>query len=113
MIANLGLTLLIEISIPVLITIYPPCIVLVLLSFTRQWWRNPRHVITPAVFISLLFGMIDGIKSSVVEWILPAWTAQLPLAEHKMVWVVPAVVMLIVAIIWDRIVACQMISRPR
>ncbi|MCX2957279.1 MAG: branched-chain amino acid transport system II carrier protein, partial [Candidatus Regiella insecticola] len=40
LVSNLGLTHLIQISIPVLTAIYPPCIVLVVLSFTLRWWHN-------------------------------------------------------------------------
>lgn len=34
------------------------------------------------MFISLMFGIIDGIKSSAFAAILPDWTARLPLAEQ-------------------------------
>ncbi|MCV5648887.1 branched-chain amino acid transport system II carrier protein, partial [Escherichia coli] len=63
-VSNLGLSHLIQVSIPVLTAIYPPCIALVVLSFTRSWWHNSSRVIAPAMFISLMFGIIDGIKSS-------------------------------------------------
>jgi LIVCS family branched-chain amino acid:cation transporter len=63
-VSNLGLSHLIQISIPVLTAIYPPCIALVVLSFTRSWWHNSSRVIAPAMFISLMFGIIDGIKAS-------------------------------------------------
>ncbi len=65
-----------------LTAIYPPCIALVVLSFTRSWWHNSSRVIAPAMFISLMFGIIDGIKSSAFAAILPDWTARLPLAEQ-------------------------------
>lgn len=110
-ISNLGLSHLIHLSIPVLTAIYPPCIMLVLLSFTRHWWRNPVRVIAPATFVSLLFGIIDGIKSSVFAQILPAWTARLPLAEQGLAWVMPAAVMIILTIIWDRLISGPHINR--
>ncbi|MEG0100358.1 MAG: branched-chain amino acid transport system II carrier protein, partial [Citrobacter sp.] len=49
-VSNLGLSHLIQISIPVLTAIYPPCIALVVLSFTRSWWHNSSRVIAPAMF---------------------------------------------------------------
>lgn len=39
-ISNLGLSKLIAFSIPVLVSIYPPCIVLILLSFTLRFWKK-------------------------------------------------------------------------
>jgi LIVCS family branched-chain amino acid:cation transporter len=44
-VSNLGLSHLIQVSIPVLTAIYPPCIVLVVLSFTRPWWNNLRELL--------------------------------------------------------------------
>ena len=46
-VSNLGLSHLIQISIPVLTAIYPPCIVLVVLSFTLRWWHSAPRIIAP------------------------------------------------------------------
>ena len=109
-VSNLGLSHLIQVSIPVLTAIYPPCIALVVLSFTRSWWHNSSRVIAPAMFISLMFGIIDGIKSSAFAAILPAWTARLPLAEQGLAWLMPTAVMAILAVIWDRAAGRQVTS---
>ncbi len=59
-VSNLGLSQLIQISGPVLTAIYPPCIALVVLSFTRSWWHNSSlcdcsaDVYQPAFWYSLL-----------------------------------------------------------
>ncbi|PLP11145.1 branched-chain amino acid ABC transporter substrate-binding protein, partial [Klebsiella pneumoniae] len=109
-VSNLGLSHLIQVSIPVLTAIYPPCIALVVLSFTRSWWHNSSRVIAPAMFISLMFGIIDGIKSSAFAAILPDWTARLPLAEQGLAWLMPTAVMTILAVIWDRAAGRQVTS---
>lgn len=109
-VSNLGLSHLIQVSIPVLTAIYPPCIALVVLSFTRSWWHNSSRVIAPAMFISLMFGIIDGIKSSAFAAILPDWTARLPLAEQGLAWLMPTAVMTIFAVIWDRAAGRQVTS---
>lgn len=86
-VSNLGLSHLIQISIPVLTAIYPPCIALVVLSFTRGWWHNSSRVIAPAMFISLMFGIIDGIKVSAFADIMPSgprvcrWRSKVWLAD--------------------------------
>jgi LIVCS family branched-chain amino acid:cation transporter len=36
------------------------------------------------MFISLIFGILDGIKASAFSEMLPAWTQRLPLSEQ--VW---------------------------
>ncbi|MDP1148217.1 branched-chain amino acid transport system II carrier protein, partial [Klebsiella pneumoniae] len=63
-VSNLGLSHLIQGSIPVLTAIYPPCIARVVLSFTRSWWHKSSRVIAPAMFISLMYGIRDGSQSS-------------------------------------------------
>ena len=87
-----------------------PCIALVVLSFTRSWWHNSSRVIAPAMFISLIFGILDGIKASAIGDVLPAWTQRLPLAEQGLAWLMPTVVMVVLAVIWDRAAGRQVTS---
>jgi len=109
-VSNLGLSHLIQISIPVLTAIYPPCIALVVLSFTRGWWHNSTRVIAPAMFISLVFGLLDGVKASVFADILPGWTAHLPLAQQGLAWLMPTIVAAVLAMGWDRAAGRQVTS---
>ncbi|AFJ47994.1 branched-chain amino acid transporter carrier protein BrnQ [Shimwellia blattae] len=102
-ISNLGLSHLIQISVPILTAIYPPCIVLVVLSFTRPLWNNSSRIIAPAMLVSFIFGVIDGVKASAISDILPAWSTHLPLAEQGLAWVPPTVLVLIISIIWDKV----------
>ncbi|KEA52222.1 branched-chain amino acid ABC transporter substrate-binding protein [Mangrovibacter sp. MFB070] len=109
-VSNLGLTHLINISVPVLTAIYPPCIVLVILSFTRPWWSNPTRIIAPGMLISLLFGLIDGVKASPFSGILPAWSTHLPLAEEGLAWLMPTLVMLLISVVWDKVAGGEVAS---
>ena len=102
-ISNLGLTHLIAISVPVLTAIYPPCIVLVLLSFTLNWWQEAGRIIKPAMAISLVFGVIDGLKASDFSAWVPASLQHLPLSEQNLSWLPPVVLVIIVAAFFDRI----------
>ncbi|SEQ75025.1 branched-chain amino acid:cation transporter, LIVCS family [Rosenbergiella nectarea] len=101
-ISNLGLTHLIAISVPVLTAIYPPCIVLVLLSFTLNWWQEAGRIIKPAMAVSLVFGIIDGLKASDFSSVVPASLQHLPLSEQNLSWLPPVLVVIIVAAIIDR-----------
>ncbi|NHV87974.1 branched-chain amino acid transporter carrier protein BrnQ [Cronobacter dublinensis] len=101
-VSNLGLSQLIQFSIPVLTAIYPPCIALVVLSFTRGRWHNASRVIAPAMAVSLLFGLIDGVKASAISGILPAWTQKLPMADQGLAWLLPTIVIALAAAVWDR-----------
>lgn len=109
-VSNLGLDHLIKFSIPILTAIYPPCIVLVLLSFTRPWWNNASRIIAPAMLVSLVFGIIDGIKSSAVSSILPAWTEHLWLSDQGLAWLIPTLIVVIITIVWDKVAGAPVTS---
>ncbi len=107
LVSNLGLTLLIQISVPVLTAIYPPCIALVALSFCREYWHTSSRVIAPVMLVALLFGIIDGVKAAGLEQWMPDWLAHLPLAEQGLAWLVPAVFTLAVATLLDRLLGVR------
>ncbi|RRZ93566.1 branched-chain amino acid transport system II carrier protein [Erwinia sp. 198] len=103
LVSNLGLSQLIQFSIPVLTAIYPPCIVLIVLSFTLRWWNKSTRIIAPTMLVSLIFGVIDAIKTTGFKDTLPAFTANLPLAEQGLAWLPPSLVILVVVAICDRV----------
>lgn len=109
-VSNLGLSHLITISVPVLTAIYPPCIVLILLSFTLRWWHSSNRLIAPGMLVSLVFGCLDGIKVSAFPTLLPAWVERLPLSAQGLAWLPPTLVMLIVAAAYDQARGRQQIS---
>jgi len=110
LVSNLGLSHLIQISIPVLTAIYPPCIVLVVLSFTRRWCNNDSRIVAPVMLVSLLFGIIDAIKASSFVSMLPAWCDHLPLAAQGLAWLPPSVVVWVAVAIYDRICGAQQVT---
>lgn len=110
LVANLGLSHLIQLSIPVLTAIYPPCIILVLLSFTLRWWNQASRIVAPVMLISLLFGLIDGVKSSTFASLLPAWSLKMPLSEQGLAWLPPSLVVLLAAVIYDRLSGRQEVT---
>ncbi|MEM6160550.1 branched-chain amino acid transporter carrier protein BrnQ [Erwinia sp. P6884] len=110
LVSNLGLSHLIQISVPVLTAIYPPCIVLILLSFTLKWWKKSARVIAPTMLISLLFGIIDAAKGSALASLLPGFVQRLPLAEQGLSWLPPSLAMLVLVAFYDRALGRQQVS---
>ncbi|MFC4864105.1 branched-chain amino acid transport system II carrier protein [Pseudomonas sp. JS3066] len=103
LVSNLGLTKLIQVSVPVLTAIYPPCIVLVALSFCWGLWHSPGRVVAPVMLVSLLFGLIDALKGAELAGWMPQWLSHLPLSEQGLAWLLPAVAALAVASFCDRL----------
>ncbi|KGD75156.1 branched-chain amino acid ABC transporter substrate-binding protein [Tatumella morbirosei] len=109
-VSNLGLSHLIQLSIPVLTAIYPPCIVLVLLSFTVRWWNKSARIVAPAMLISLLFGIVDAVKGSEFKDLLPGFCQNLPLADQGLSWLPPTLVIVLVCVIVDRVKGSQQVE---
>ncbi|CNL01116.1 branched-chain amino acid transport system II carrier protein [Yersinia alsatica] len=110
MVSNLGLSHLIQISIPVLTAIYPPCIVLVLMSFTLRWWHHASRIVAPVMLVSLLFGILDAVKASTFAHFLPEWTQHLPLAEQGLAWLSPSLLVFVVVGLYDRLCCRQEVA---
>lgn len=101
--ANLGLTQLIAISEPALTAVYPPFITLIVMSLARKKWANPGRVMVPAVAVSLLLGMVDGLKEVGGAAVAPfhSLLMTLPMAEMGLGWVVPTLALSIVMHVLD------------
>ena len=100
-ISNLGLTKLIAVSVPVLSAIYPPAIVVILLSFCWKFFNKPAYVVAPVTAIAFLFGILDGLK--VAGFNLPEMIQHLPLNAQNLAWLIPSTIVLIIAIVIDKV----------
>ncbi|MFA0557061.1 MULTISPECIES: branched-chain amino acid transport system II carrier protein [unclassified Vibrio] len=85
-VANVGLSQLISLSVPVLFALYPVAIALVALTFLRSRFPNPKAAYRVVVLVSLLFALIDGAKVAGVD---VSALEMLPLFEIGMGWLLP------------------------
>ncbi|NHB64655.1 branched-chain amino acid transport system II carrier protein [Acinetobacter sp. GFQ9D192M] len=98
-ISNLGLTKLIAVSVPVLSAIYPPAIAVILLSFCGHFFKKPAQVVAPTTLVAFIFGVFDGLKVAGLE--LPELLQNLPLSEQNMAWLIPSLIVLVIAAVID------------
>ncbi|MEZ9597919.1 branched-chain amino acid transport system II carrier protein [Vibrio sp. 10N.286.46.A8] len=85
-VANVGLSQLISLSVPVLFALYPVAIALVALAFLRSRFPNPKAAYRVVVLVSLLFALIDGAKVAGID---VSAMNMLPLFEIGMGWLLP------------------------
>ncbi len=97
LIANVGLSALIALSIPVLVAIYPIAVVLVLMTLLKERFTHPRLAFRFVMLIALLFGSLDGLK--VVGINLELFNF-LPLFEVGLAWLLPTAVAVIACLCW-------------
>ena len=102
-VSNLGLTQLIAFSIPLLTAIYPPCIVLVALSFCKGLWHAQARIVGPVMLVSFIFGSIDALKGAGLAGWIPSQLANMPFSDQGLAWLVPCLVTLVGAFICDRL----------
>lgn len=93
LVANQGLETLIRVSIPVLVTLYPPAIVLILLSLIRPWLGDAPRVFTWALSLTLVASLLDGLVATELPGVADtagALQQHLPLGETSFGWLLPA-----------------------
>ncbi len=85
-VANVGLTQLINISIPVLMTIYPVAIALVAITFLTERFARPEFSHRLVLSVALFFGIFDGLKAAGFEI---NFLSFMPLHSEGMAWLLP------------------------
>ncbi|MCL2918933.1 branched-chain amino acid transport system II carrier protein [Shewanella litorisediminis] len=94
-VANVGLTQLISVSIPVLVSVYPVVIALVAVTFMTQYLPNPRISHRLVLAVALLFGAIDGLKAAGVNMESLSF---MPLYAEGMAWLLPTAVTMVICL---------------
>lgn len=102
--ANVGLTQLLAISLPVLLAIYPLAIVLVILSFFDQLFgRKPFVYILPLALTGII-SIFDGLRAAGIEVeAVDALLNNIPLNEQGIGWLIPAAIGTVIGVIIARI----------
>ncbi|WP_394233860.1 branched-chain amino acid transport system II carrier protein [Niallia oryzisoli] len=93
-VANIGLTQLIAISVPVLTAIYPLAIVLIFLTFLHSLFKGKAAVYQGSLLLTFIISFFDGLNEAGIhlESINHFFTAILPMYEIGLGWVIPAIV---------------------
>lgn len=92
-IANIGLTQLINISLPVLIMIYPIAIVLIILSYFHNFFHGYSTVYIFALIPTGFISLIDGLKTAGIPTkFMINILSDLPFYSEGIGWIVPAII---------------------
>lgn len=110
LVANIGLTRLINYSTPVLMFLYPLAMVLIIIAVLEPLIGDSKwiyNITTLFTVIPALFAGLDSLPSALkqtgfVQEIL-SWNNYLPLAQLSLGWVVPAVVGLVIGLIVSKV----------
>lgn len=93
MMANLELGVLIDMSIPVLVSVYPIAVALMLFSVFSSQIALKKQALALTLAVSLFFGLMEGLKAASVA--IPDLSF-MPLFDLGLAWVVPTLGVLLV-----------------
>lgn len=111
-VANVGLTQLISISLPVLLMIYPLAIVLVVLSFFDRSFDRQPFVYIMVLCVTAVISIVDGLKAAGIQFQpVDDFLSFLPFYEQGIGWVAPAIIAAILGIIINKISRKKATSR--
>lgn len=93
-VANLGLTQLIAFSIPILVTLYPLVIVLILLTFADPLFKGRSEVYACSLLLTGIICLVDGLKAAglALSGIQGLFSRYIPLYDVSFGWLVPAII---------------------
>ncbi|EOO04676.1 hypothetical protein IAW_06080 [Bacillus cereus str. Schrouff] len=99
--ANLGLNQIILISVPILTTIYPLTIVLIILSFFHKYFKGYSSVYVGSLTGTALINIVDSLKQSEIEMnFIENLYDFIPLYEAGLGWVLPAICGAFIGYLW-------------
>ena len=106
-IANFGLTNIINFSIPMLMFLYPLAIVLMLLTFVAPIFNNAQVVYVSTIAITFLLSLVDGLVAlcdslniDVFQWLVSLTgflDRVLPFYSEGLGWLIPALITILIS----------------
>lgn len=93
-IANFGLSTLISISVPVLVTLYPLAMCLLVLTFLHPLFKGKKAVYQVSTLLTGIVSVFDGLNAAgiKVQAINDLFTTILPLYSVGLGWILPAII---------------------
>jgi len=107
--ANVGLTALINISVPILIIIYPVTIVLIGLIFAHKLFGGKKYVYIGALYTTLIISTIEVLQQFLapINTIHQLFDAYLPFYNLGIGWAIPALIAGFLGYFWQNLVQKQ------
>ena len=111
-IANVGLSNIITFAVPVLMFLYPLAIILILLGLASPLFQHKQSVYAAAIVLTFFVSVIDGYNALVAS--VPAANVELlnsvanvyadilPLYSIGLGWVAPAIIGVILGLMWPK-----------
>ncbi|WIK67229.1 branched-chain amino acid transport system II carrier protein [Globicatella sanguinis] len=96
--ANIGLDGILTYSVPILVLLYPIAITLIILTLTDNWLHHSQLTYRIIAYVVSFISIINSLVSmGIIIPILTALTEALPLADSGLNWMLPVIILMIIA----------------
>ncbi|MCM3144698.1 branched-chain amino acid transport system II carrier protein [Brevibacillus sp. MER 51] len=94
LVANIGLTQLIKVSVPILMTMYPIAISLLFMTFLHKAFKGRPEVYQGSLLLTFLISLFDGLKAAGLEnsFAHHFFTQYLPMYDVGLGWLLPSLI---------------------
>lgn len=103
MLANFGLDNILKFSLPVLATIYPPAILLIIMALLQDICQFNRLTYQLTIYLTICISILSGLNSFGVDIpVLSDWMSQLPFYNEGLEWILPSIFVLFILSIYSK-----------
>lgn len=99
LVANAGLTMILKFSIPVLMAIYPPALMLIILGLTHRFNSQFSRVYPITIGLTTVVSILSALKDCGIE--VP-FMSYLPFYSVGLEWIVPALIGWVIGILYSK-----------
>lgn len=97
-VANFGLENILKFSVPILISLYPVAIVIILLSLINNIINSSRLVYRACIYTATFVGVINGLdEARITIPIISSLAHNLPLYDYSLGWILPSFIVFVVS----------------
>lgn len=102
--ANMGLTKILAVSVPVLTAIYPIAIILILLAMIDRFFKTNYYVYKTAILFTGVVSVVDALNGVNIKLgVVTELCTKLPLFSQGLCWVLPALVGIVLGVLADKV----------
>lgn len=103
LIANMGLTQILKVSVPILGILYPVAIVLIFLALIHPWIDNHPKIYLTTVSCVGIFSMVEMINQTFLSGSWSSFVSWMPLYDQGMGWVLPSLLGIIIGLMTKQV----------
>lgn len=101
-VSNFGVETIVKLAVPLLVTVYPVVIVLIILNIFDEFIKNKNSYLY-AVYLTLIISIVDGLAAIGINLKgVQALISKLPFAKANFAWILPALIGVLIPLLFGK-----------